>query len=85
MLPKGYVLMVRDYVAEIVEFKTLEVMDVPDGSHKYHVETKYGEQDFDESELSPIRGKLEKECRELNEAFRGMSRGLKIEGSLSKQ
>lgn len=72
MFPYGYVLMVRDYKAEIVRFDTLEVMELPDGSNKYRVMTKFGEAYFNESELSPIKAKFVEECNKLNEA---LSRG----------
>lgn len=70
-MPKGYVIIVRDYVAEICEFQTIEIFTAPDGTRIYHVLTKYGEDDFKEGELKPIRKMLEKECEELNKALAG--------------
>lgn len=71
-MPKGYVIIVRDYVAEIVEFRTLQIVTTPDDIRLYHVVTKYGEDFFKESEVSSIRKSLEKECEDMNKALRGL-------------
>lgn len=70
-MPKGYVIIVRDYVAEICEFKTIEIINAPDGTLIYHVQTKYGEEYYKENEIKPVRKMLEKECEDLNKALGG--------------
>ena len=65
----GYVIIVKDYVAEICEFQTLTIINMPDNSKLYFVSTKYGENYFNESDLKPNRIDLEKECEELNKAL----------------
>lgn len=70
-MPKGYVIIVRDYIAEICEFKTIEIVHAPDGTIIYHVQTKFGEDYFRESEVKPVRKMLETECEELNKALSG--------------
>lgn len=64
---KGYVIIVKDYRAEIVEFRTIEIIEAPDGMRIFHVDTKYGDKYYKEFELSPIRKALEKECEAINE------------------
>lgn len=68
---KGYVIIVRNYIAEICEFTTLQVVDTPDGTKLYYISTKYGEDYYRESELKPIRKMLEKECEDLNKSLSG--------------
>lgn len=67
----GYVIIARNYMAEICEFDTLTIIAMPDNTRLYFIHTKYGDDYFQESELSATREKLEKECEELNEALRG--------------
>ena len=80
MIPKGYYIIVKDYIAEIVEFRTIEIINTPDDTHIYHIDTKYGEDFVEESRLKPIRKMLEEECKQLNEAM-GKSRGAGVERS----
>lgn len=72
-MPKGYVIIIKDYVAEICEFRTIEIINAPDGTIIYHVETKYGEDYFKEGDVKPVRKMLEKECEEMNETLRGVN------------
>ncbi len=65
----GYVIIAKDYKAEICEFETLTVINMPDGTKLYFVHTKYGDNYFSEGDLRPARSDLEKECREMNEAL----------------
>jgi len=74
-MPKGYVIIVRNYIAEIVEFRTISIDEMPDGTKMYLIETKYGEDTYKESDLSPIRKALVEECDNLNRALRGYSEG----------
>lgn len=69
---KGYVIIIRDYIAEICEFTTIEIINAPDDTKIYHVTTKYGEDYFKESEISPIKKALEKQCDEMNIALSGV-------------
>lgn len=66
---KGYVITIKDYKAEICEFRTIEIINAPDGTKIYHAETKYGEDYFKESDIVPVRKMLEKQCEELNKAL----------------
>lgn len=72
---RGYVIIVRNYIAEICEFETISIINTPDDIRIYYVRTKYGEDYFKESEVSPIRKALEKECEEMNKALRGQNAG----------
>lgn len=83
MIPKGYTIIARNYVAEIVEFQTLEIIQTPDEGLLYHIATKYGEDYVAEGQIKPIRKMLEKECEELNKALEA-SRGTHIERSYNK-
>ena len=67
----GYVIIVRNYIAEICEFETLTVVQMPDNTRLYFIHTKYGEDYYQEDNLSATREGLEKECEELNKALRG--------------
>ena len=67
----GFVIIARDYIAEICEFETLSIIAMPDNTKLYFIHTKYGDDYFQERELSPTKEKLEKECEELNKALRG--------------
>ena len=67
----GYVIIARDYVAEICEFETLTVIQMPDGTKLYFIHTKFGDDYFPEENLSATRESLEEECAELNKALRG--------------
>ena len=62
----GYCLIVRDYKAEIVEFATKSIVNMPDGSSLYLIHTKYGDDYYNEHDLSPTKEVFEKECEELN-------------------
>lgn len=66
----GYVIIAKDYVAEICEFETITVIAMPDDSKLYFVHTKYGDNYFNESDLKASKSELEKECNELNEALK---------------
>jgi len=68
----GYVIIAKDYKAEICEFETLTVINMPDGTKLYFVHTKYGDSYFNEGDLRANRSDLEKECEELNKALRGI-------------
>ena len=47
-MKNGFVIIVKDYKAEICEFTTLTVITMPDGSKLYFVHTKYGDEYFKE-------------------------------------
>lgn len=66
---KGYLIIVKNYKAEIVEFKTISVVNTPDNIRLYYVHTKYGDDYFKECELKPTRKILEQECEEMNKAL----------------
>ena len=66
----GYVIIVKDYVAEICEFETLTVIAMPDDSRLYFIHTKHGDDYFNERDLRANRSDLEHECEELNKALR---------------
>lgn len=72
---QGYCLLVRDYKAEIVEFTTKTILQMPDGSKLYLINTKFGDDYVNERELSESRERFEKECAELNEALSKSQRG----------
>ena len=82
-MPKGFIIVVRDYVAEIVEFQTIEIIKMPDDERIFHIVTKFGEDYVKEGQIKPIRKMLEKECEELNKALEA-SRGTHIERSYNK-
>lgn len=65
----GYCLMVKDYKAEIVEFATISIINMPDDSKTYLIQTKYGAEYRKESELSETKEVFEKECADINESF----------------
>ena len=69
MMLNGYCLIARDYKAEIVEFQTLSIVNMPDDSKLYLVHTKYGDDYMSESDLSPTRERFEEECKAINESF----------------
>ena len=74
----GYLISVRDYKAEIIEFATLSIVNMPDGSKLHLIHTKYGDDYHAESELHETREELEKECAELNESLsKAQNRGQK--------
>lgn len=68
-MDKGYVIIVKDYKAEICEFITIAIGNMPDNSKLYFVHTKYGDDYFNEQELKANRTDLEKECDELNKVL----------------
>lgn len=68
---QGYLIYVKDYKAEIIEFQTLQAYQMPDGTKKYFVKTKYGDDFFYENDLHISRSELQRECDELNKALRG--------------
>jgi len=70
-MKNGYLIIVRDYVAEICEFETITIITMPDNSKLYFIHTKYGDDYYQEEDLSATREKLEKECNELNKALTG--------------
>lgn len=70
---RGYVIIVKDYVAEICEFETLTVIAMPDGSRLFFIHTKYGDNYFNEADLKASRTELEKECEAMNKALRGFN------------
>lgn len=65
----GYVIIARDYKAEICEFETLTIIAMPDKTRLYFIHTKYGDEYFQESELSATRESLVEECEALNKAL----------------
>ncbi len=70
---QGFLIYIKDYVAEIVEFKTLQIYEMPDGTKKYFVKTKYGDDFFYENDLHISRSELEQECNDINKAFGGIN------------
>lgn len=74
----GYCLIVRDYKAEIVEFSTISIITMPDGSKLYLIHTKFGDEYMKESDLSPTKEKFEKDCADLNKTLSGIKKGDEI-------
>lgn len=74
-MKNGYVIIVRDYVAEVCEFQTLTIIAMPDNSRLYFIHTKYGDDYYHEEDLFATREKLDKECEGLNKALRGKNAG----------
>jgi hypothetical protein len=72
-MKNGFVIIVKDYKAEICEFTTLTVITMPDGSKLYFVHTKYGDEYFKEMDLRANRSELEKECEAMNKALGGLN------------
>ena len=68
----GFVIIARDYKAEVCEFETITIVAMPDGSKLYLIHTKYGDDYYNERDLSTDRVRLEKECEELNKALAGV-------------
>ena len=66
----GYVIIVKDYVAEICEFTTLTIVNMPDDSKLYFIHTKFGDDYFQEGDLKNNKECLMKECEDLNRALR---------------
>ena len=85
MLYNGHCIIVKDYKAEIVEFNTVTVIRTPDGGNKYLVATKYGEEYFNEDELSQSMDKLTKDCNALNEALQKVRGNNGTKRSLNKR
>lgn len=72
-MKSGYLIHVKDYKAEIVEFKTLQVYQMPDGTNKYFVHTEYGDDFYNEGDLKSSYSELEQECKDLNKALGGLN------------
>ena len=66
----GYVIVVRNYNAEIVRFVTMKEIIMPDSSKLYYVHTKYGNEYFKESDLFETKEELVEECKQLNDAMK---------------
>lgn len=81
-MKQGYVIIVKDYVAEICEFQTLTTIAMPDGSLLYFIHTKHGDNYFNEADLRTTREALVIECEEMNKALRGLNE--RIKGSVHK-
>ena len=73
----GYIIIARDYVAEICEFETITILKMPDDSKLYLIHTKYGDEYYPEGDLSETREKLIGECEALNKALSGAKNGRK--------
>lgn len=67
---EGYVIVVRNYNAEIVKFVTMKEIIMPDSSKLYYVHTKYGNEYFKESDLFETEEELVEECEQLNDAMK---------------
>ena len=67
---EGYVIVVRNYNAEIVKFVTMKEIIMPDSSKLYYVHTKYGNEYFKESDLFETEEELVAECEQLNDAMK---------------
>ena len=67
---EGYVIVVRNYNAEIVRFVTMKEIIMPDSSKLYYVHTKYGNEYFKESDLFETKEELVEECKQLNDAMK---------------
>lgn len=67
---EGYVIVVRNYNAEIVRFVTMKEIIMPDSSKLYYVHTKYGNEYFKESDLFETEEELVVECKQLNDAMK---------------
>lgn len=65
----GYCLIVKDYKAEIVEFQTRTIITMPDDSKLYLIHTKYGDEYFNEKDLSSTKERFITECEELNKTL----------------
>jgi hypothetical protein len=71
---EGYVIVVKDYNAEIVRFVTMKEIIMPDSSKLYYVHTKYGNEYFKESDLFETEEELVVECKQLNDAMKRINR-----------
>lgn len=71
---EGYVIVVKDYNAEIVRFVTMKEIIMPDSSKLYYVHTKYGNEYFKESDLFETEEELIVECKQLNDAMKRINR-----------
>lgn len=67
---EGYVIVVRNYNAEIVRFVTMKEIIMPDSSKLYYVHTKHGNEYFKESDLFETEEELVVECEQLNDAMK---------------
>ncbi len=67
---EGYVIVVKNYKAEIVRFVTMKEIIMPDSSKLYYVHTKYGNEYFKESDLFETEEELVTECEQLNDAMK---------------
>lgn len=65
----GYLIIVKDYKAEIVEFQTLTIIMMPDETRMYFVQTKYGEGYYNERDLRATSEELEQDCEDMNKAL----------------
>lgn len=71
---EGYVIVVKNYNAEIVRFVTMKEIIMPDSSKLYYVHTKYGNEYFKESDLFETEEELVVECKQLNDAMKRINR-----------
>lgn len=71
---EGYVIVVKDYNAEIVRFVTMKEIVMPDSSKLYYVHTKYGNEYFKESDLFETEEELVVECKQLNDAMKRINK-----------
>lgn len=67
---EGYVIIAKDYRAEIVKFVTMKEIIMPDESKLYYVHTKYGNDYFKETDLFQSEEELIEECKQLNDAMK---------------
>ena len=74
----GYCLMVRNYKAEIVEFSTESIINMPDGSKLYLIHTKFGDEYMNEKDLSPTKERFIKDCEDLNKSLAKAQEGVKL-------
>lgn len=77
-MKKGYVIVTKDYKAEVCEFSTLKIMKMPDESVIYRVMTKHGVNCYYESDLSEDKESLEKTCEELNKSLEYCKGGVTV-------
>ena len=72
---KGYVIIAKDYKAEIVELEIITTINMPDDSKLFFGTTKYGDGYYNERDVRFSRQELERECMEMNKALGGLNGG----------
>ncbi len=68
-MQKGYVIIAKNYKAEICELTIENFINTPDDITLVYGFTKYGYDYYKSGDVKPVRKMLEKECEELNKAL----------------